>query len=62
MAKFKGHVTGAFGHTEPKVRAPAIDFIATGLLKVTNGHITYDWHIGDNLPLLAHMGVAKVEQ
>ena len=40
----------------------AIDFIATDLLKVTNGLITDDWHIEDNLTLLSQMGVAKVER
>ena len=32
------------------------------LLKVTNGRITDNWHIEDNLTLLTQMGVAKVEQ
>jgi hypothetical protein len=38
------------------------DFIATDLLKVTNGRITDNWHIEDNLTLLTQMGAAKVEQ
>jgi predicted ester cyclase len=57
---FKGHFTGAFG----KVRGEGqpIDFVATDLLKVTDGRITDNWHIEDNLTLLNQMGVAKVEQ
>jgi predicted ester cyclase len=57
---FKGHFTGTFGKT--KGQGQAIDFIATDLLKVTNGRITDNWHIEDNLTLLTQMGVAKVEQ
>jgi predicted ester cyclase len=57
---FKGHFTGAFG----KVRGEGqpIDFVATDLLKVTDGLITDNWHIEDNLTLLNQMGVAKVGQ
>jgi predicted ester cyclase len=57
---FKGHLTGAFGKT--KGQGQAIDFIATDLLKITDGRITDNWHIEDNLTLLTQMGVAKVEQ
>ena len=58
--EFKGHFTGSFGYS--KGQGQAIDFIATDLLKVTNGLITDNWHIEDNLTLLSQMGVAKVEQ
>jgi predicted ester cyclase len=58
--EFKGHFTGSFGHS--KGHGQAIDFIATDLLKVTDGRITDNWHIEDNLTLLSQMGVAKVEQ
>jgi predicted ester cyclase len=57
---FRGRFTGTFGKT--KGQGQAIDFIATDLLKVTNGRITDNWHIEDNLTLLKQMGVAKVEQ
>jgi predicted ester cyclase len=57
---FRGRFTGTFGKT--KGQGQAIDFIATDLLKVTNGRITDNWHIEDNLTLLTQMGVAKVEQ
>jgi predicted ester cyclase len=58
--EFRGHFTGRFGHI--KGQGQAIDFIATDLLKVTDGRITDNWHIEDNLTLLSQMGVAKVEQ
>ena len=58
--EFKGHFTGTFGQT--KGNGQPIDFIATDLLKVTNGRITDNWHIEDNLTLLSKMGVAKVNQ
>jgi predicted ester cyclase len=57
---FKGHFTGAFGKVRGK--GQPIDFIATDLLKVTDGRITDNWHIEDNLTLLTQMGVAEVEQ
>ena len=57
--EFKGHFTGTFGQT--KGNGQAIDFIATDLLKVTDGRITDNWHLEDNLTLLSKMGIAKVE-
>jgi predicted ester cyclase len=56
--EFKGHFTGTFGTT--KGQGQAIDFIATDLLKVTDGRITDNWHIEDNLTLLSQMGVATL--
>jgi predicted ester cyclase len=58
--QFRGHFAGSFGRT--KGTGQAIDFIATDLIKITNGRITDNWHIEDNLTLLSNMGVAKVEQ
>jgi predicted ester cyclase len=58
--EFRGHFTGVFGKT--KGQGQPIDFIATDLLKITDGRITDNWHIEDNLTLLTEMGVAKVEQ
>jgi predicted ester cyclase len=58
--EFKGHFTGVFGKT--KGRGQGIDFIATDLLKVTDGRVTDNWHIEDNLTLMTQMGIAKVEQ
>jgi predicted ester cyclase len=56
---FKGHFKGTFGST--KGQGQAIDFIATDLLKVTDGRITDNWHIEDNLTMLSKMGVATVK-
>jgi predicted ester cyclase len=56
--EFKGHFTGSFGTV--KGQGQAIDFIATDLLKVTDGRITDNWHIEDNLTLLSQMGIATV--
>ncbi len=58
--EFKGHFTATFGKT--KGQGQAIDFIATDLLKITDGRITDNWHIEDNLTLLSQMGVARIEQ
>ena len=57
---FRGHLTGTFG--KARGQGQAIYFIATDLLKITNGRITDNCHIEDNLTLLTQMGVAKVEQ
>lgn len=57
--EFRGHFTGNFGQT--KGNGQAIDFIATDLLKITDGRITDNWHIEDNLTLLSKMGIARVE-
>jgi predicted ester cyclase len=56
--EFKGHFTATFGNT--KGHGQTIDFIATDLLKITDGRITDNWHIEDNLTLLQQMGIAKV--
>ena len=55
---FTGHFTGSFGKAEGK--GQPIDFIATDLIKIADGHITDNWHIEDNLTLLAKMGIATV--
>ena len=56
---FRGHFTGTFGKT--KGQGQPIQFIATDLPRIENGRITDNWHIEDNLTLLAAMGVAKVD-
>jgi predicted ester cyclase len=58
--EFKGHFTGVFGKTHGQ--GQTIDFIATDLLKVTDGRVTDNWHIEDNLTLCTQMGVVKIEQ
>jgi Predicted ester cyclase len=57
---FHGHFTGRFGNL--RGRGQAIDFIATDLVKITNGRITDNWHIEDNLTLLGQMEAVKVSQ
>ena len=57
--EFKGHFTGSFGQI--KGNGQPINFIATDLLKITDGRISDNWHLEDNLTLLSKMGVAKVE-
>lgn len=56
--EFQGHFTGSFGQT--KGSGQSIDFIATDLLKIADGHVTDNWHIEDNLTLLSKLGIAKV--
>jgi predicted ester cyclase len=52
---FTGHFTGTFGQTQGK--GQSINFIATDLLKVTDGRITDNWHIEDNLTLMKQLGL-----
>jgi predicted ester cyclase len=52
---FTGHFTGTFGRTQGK--GQSINFIATDLLKVTDGRITDNWHIEDNLTLMKQFGL-----
>jgi predicted ester cyclase len=55
---FTGHFTGRMGHVAG--HGQPIDFIATDLIRVTEGRVTDNWHIEDNLTLLQQMGlVAK---
>ena len=57
---FQGHFTGSFGST--KGQGQPVHFIATDLLRITDGRITDNWHIEDNLALLTQMGIAKLDQ
>ena len=52
--RFTGHFTGSFG--DRTGAGQAIDFIATDILRVRNGHITDNWHIEDNLTFLRQIG------
>jgi predicted ester cyclase len=54
---FAGHFTGTFGKVQGNGQAVA--FIATDLIKVTNGRITDNWHIEDNLTLFQQMGITR---
>ena len=55
---FTGHFTGNFG-TAHGAGQP-IRIIATDLLKISDGKVTDNWHIEDNLTLLQQMGIAKL--
>jgi predicted ester cyclase len=55
---FKGHFTGSFRNQQGN--GQAIHFIAFNILKVTNGLVTDNWHLEDNLALLSQMGIAEV--
>jgi predicted ester cyclase len=52
---FTGHFTGSFGDAHGS--GQPIDFIATDLIRVSDGRITDNWHIEDNLTLLQQMGI-----
>ncbi len=56
---FTGHFTGMMG--EVRGRGQPIDFIATDLIRVTDGRITDNWHIEDNLTLLRQMGLVAAQ-
>jgi predicted ester cyclase len=56
--EFKGHFTGSFRNQQGN--GQAIHFIAFNVLKVTNGLVTDNWHLEDNLALLSQMGLAEV--
>ena len=55
--RFTGHFTGKFrgiqGQGQP------VDFIATDILKVTDGKITDNWHLEDNLTFLTQIGAVS---
>jgi predicted ester cyclase len=52
---FTGHFTGTLG--DARGSGQPIDFIATDLIRVTDGRVTDNWHIEDNLRLLQQMGL-----
>jgi predicted ester cyclase len=56
--QFAGHFTGKLGATAGK--GQQIAFIATDLIKITDGRVSDNWHIEDNLTLLTQMGIAKL--
>jgi predicted ester cyclase len=53
--RFSGHFTGAFGG-RPGSGQP-VDFIATDILRITDGRVVDNWHIEDNLTLMRQLGV-----
>lgn len=52
--RFTGHFTGKFRGLQGK--GQAVDFIATDILKVTDGKISDNWHLEDNLTFLTQIG------
>lgn len=55
--RFRGHFTGTFqgrqGSGQP------VDFIATDILRVKDGHVTDNWHLEDNLTFLTQIGAVS---
>lgn len=52
--RFTGHFTGVFKGVKGKNQP--IDFVATDILRITDGKITDNWHIEDNLTFLQQIG------
>lgn len=57
--RFSGHFTGTFRGI--KGQGQPVDFIATDILKVTNGKITDNWHLEDNLTFLTQIGAVSTQ-
>jgi len=53
--RFRGHFTGTFAGTSGT--GATVDFIATDILRVTDGRVSDNWHIEDNLTFLQEIGV-----
>jgi len=53
--RFRGHFTGTFAGKSGS-GAP-VDFIATDILRITDGRVSDNWHIEDNLTFLQEIGV-----
>jgi predicted ester cyclase len=52
---FHGHFTGHFGLVEGN--GQTINFIATDIYRIVDGHIAENWHIEDNLTLQQQLGL-----
>jgi predicted ester cyclase len=52
--RFTGHFTGIFKGVKGK--GQPVDFIATDILRITDGKITDNWHIEDNLTFMQQIG------
>jgi predicted ester cyclase len=55
--RFTGHFTGTFEGNFGK--GQSVDFIATDILKITEGKITDNWHLEDNLSFLRQIGAVS---
>jgi predicted ester cyclase len=52
---FHGHFTGHFGQIQGE--GQTINFIATDIYRIVDGHIAENWHIEDNLTLQQQLGL-----
>src|ERR1700688_4454014 len=55
--RFQGHFTGHFGQTQGD--GQKINFIATDIYRIVDGHIAENWHIEDNLTLQQQLGLIR---
>jgi predicted ester cyclase len=55
--RFTGHFSGTFANK--KGQGEAINFIATDILQIVDGHVTDNWHIEDNLTLFQQLGLVE---
>src|SRR5712671_3071962 len=53
--RFRGHFTGRFGQT--RGHGQTINFIATDIYRITDGHIAENWHLEDNLAFQQQLGL-----
>jgi predicted ester cyclase len=53
--RFRGHFTGRFGQIQGQ--GQTINFIATDIYRVVDGHVVENWHIEDNLTLQQQLGL-----
>jgi predicted ester cyclase len=56
--RFTGHFTGVFQGVTGA--GQTVDFIATDILKVSDGKITDNWHLEDNLTFLKQIGFVTI--
>jgi predicted ester cyclase len=54
---FHGHFTGHFGLIEGN--GQTVNFIATDIYRIVDGHIAENWHIEDNLTLQQQLGLIR---
>jgi predicted ester cyclase len=53
--RFRGHFTRHFGQNQG--HGQTINFIATDIYRIADGHIAENWHIEDNLTLQQQLGL-----